>query len=84
MKTLLLLLTFSTSSIFAQEICESPNKTLADLNTIEKCSVKEIHKVDIKKDTRKITVRLTPNRKRYLKRRELLQNSSIPKKTEKK
>lgn len=69
MKNFLFLLALITTNIIAaQEVCETPGETLADLNSITKCSIEEVHKTD-KKSTRQISVRISAPKKRYLKRR---------------
>ncbi|CAM1370037.1 conserved exported protein of unknown function [Tenacibaculum soleae] len=67
--SLLLLSSFSVN-ILAQEVCESPDESEVDLNSISvtKCTIKESKSKDNKR-SRQITVKVSANR-RYLKKRE--------------
>jgi len=69
MRKFLLLLGLSVSTLLsAQETCESSEETLADLNSITKCSINEVKKKN-SSTTRQISVRISAPKKRYLKKR---------------
>lgn len=68
MRKLLLLLVFITSTIIAQETCESPKESIEDLNSITKCSIKSSKKTKDKK-SRQISVRVSASKNRFLKKR---------------
>lgn len=81
MKTLLLILIFTSGFIFAQETCDTPKEFLEELNTIDKCSIDKKIKHNIK-ETRQITVRTSDRSKRFLQRRTTLQNKIVLSKEE--
>ena len=70
MKKLLYILAIGfVSAVYSQkETCETDTKTVEDLNSITKCTIKEIDKRDDKK-SRQIAVRVSASNKRFLKRR---------------
>ncbi|MGG8497375.1 energy transducer TonB [Tenacibaculum sp. TC6] len=72
---LLMLGTLYVSNIQAQEVCESSEDAVADLNSITKCTVKQSDD-DKNKKTRQITVKVSAS-KRYLKKRELAKKQSV-------
>ena len=73
-KHLLLLALITSTFIIAQDTCESPEESLEDLNSITKCSIKEVKKTN-SKSTRQISVRISAPNRRYLKKRSMEQKS---------
>ncbi|MFY7670729.1 energy transducer TonB [Tenacibaculum sp. MEBiC06402] len=70
MKKLLYILAigFTTVTFAQKETCETKSDVVEDLNSITKCTIKEIDKKDNKK-SRQIAVRVSASNKRFLKRR---------------
>ncbi|CAL2065561.1 energy transducer TonB [Tenacibaculum sp. 190524A05c] len=70
MKKLLyiLILSFSTIGFAQKETCETKSDVVEDLNSITKCTIKEVDKKNNKK-SRQIAVRVSASNKRFLKRR---------------
>jgi len=74
-KITLMLIFFISVNIMSQEVCESPDETELDLNSITKCSIKESKNKGNKK-TRQISVKVSASR-RYLKKREALKKQNV-------
>jgi len=82
MKTFLLFV-FTTNIILAQQVCETPEKELAELHVITKCAVED-SKNHIAKNTRDVPLKANTKSIRFLKRRELLKTTTNLKTTAKK
>ncbi len=67
-KIILILILIASNIIVAQDTCESPEESLEDLNSITKCSIETVKKAN-KKSTRQISVRISANKIRHLKKR---------------
>ncbi len=80
MKKLLyiLILSFSTIGFAQKETCETKSEVVEDLNSITKCTIKEVDKKNNKK-SRQIAVRVSASNKRFLKRRnkEVVSNANL-------
>lgn len=72
MNNLFLLLAFATSSLIAQDICESSETSIEDLNNITKCNIENTKKIEIG-TTREISIRVPSQNDRYLRKRNFLQ-----------
>lgn len=68
MKKVLLLIFLCTKVLIAQEVCESPEETIADLNSITKCTIEPVKKSNDKK-SRQISVRVSASKRRFLKKK---------------
>ena len=68
MKKALFILLLCTEVLIAQAVCESPEESLEDLNSITKCSIKTSKKSK-KKKSRQISVRVSASKRRFLKKR---------------
>lgn len=68
MRKALLLILLSTKVLIAQEVCETPDESLEDLNSITKCSIKPSKKSKNKR-TRQISVRVSASKRRFLKKK---------------
>lgn len=65
----LLALLANTSFLVSQEVCETPEESIEDLNSITKCVIEKTEKVNSSgKKTKKLSVKISSS-KRYLKRR---------------
>ncbi|MCH2035140.1 MAG: energy transducer TonB [Tenacibaculum sp.] len=71
MKKLLYILAigFTTISFAQKETCETDSDVVEDLNSITKCTIKEVDSKKDKKKSRQIAVRISASNKRFLKRR---------------
>ena len=67
---LIVLICWCSTSIFAQEVCESPDEVELDVNSITKCTIKD-SKDKKNNKSRQISVKVSANR-RFLKKRESL------------
>ncbi len=74
-KITLMFVFFISVNMMSQEVCESPDESELDLNSITKCSIKESKNKRDKK-TRQISVKVSASR-RYLKKREALKKQSV-------
>ena len=74
MKVFLILFVFFANIIIAQEVCESPEESLEDLNSITKCVINDVKKVE-HESTRQISVRISVPKKRYLTKRVIADKS---------
>lgn len=68
MRIFLIMFVFFANIINAQEVCESPEESLEDLNSITKCVINDVKKAD-HQSTRQISVRISAPKKRYLTKR---------------
>lgn len=68
MKKVLFILLLCTKVLIAQEVCDTPEESLEDLNSITKCSIKTSKKSKNKK-SRQISVRVSASKRRFLKKR---------------
>ena len=73
MREFLFLLVLTSSSIIAQDICETPPENFDNLNSIAKCAIEKTQEIN-PKNTRQISIRTTHQR-RYLNKRSFTQKN---------
>ncbi|WP_417800346.1 energy transducer TonB [Tenacibaculum sp.] len=65
---------YATNVVSQREVCETPEASLVDLNSITKCTIAPKDKKN--KGTRQISVKVSANR-RYLKKREISKKKAV-------